>query len=76
MNQMELPAAKTIEAFGGVCEMERKTGRPKTTISARARSKTKRFPHWWTTELQAIAQREGIALPEPKPRAKRRKVAA
>lgn len=75
MDQLELPAAKTIAAFGGVCEMERKTGRPKTTISARARSKTKRFPHWWTSDLQAIAQREGIALPEPQPR-KRRKVAA
>lgn len=78
MSHFELPADKTIEAFGSLTRMHELTGRPISTIASRLKSKTKRFPHWWTPALQAIAEQKGIELPKPlkaKPRAKKRRAA-
>jgi hypothetical protein len=70
MIQMELPATATIKAFGGIRKMAKKIGRPSSTVFSRIKAGN-RFPHWWTTDLMAIAAREGIPLPEAKPRKKR-----
>lgn len=72
MTQMELPAKETIKAFGGIRKMAKKIGRPSSTIFSRTKGQN-RFPHWWTGDLLAIAAREGVSLPEPKPRRRKRK---
>lgn len=71
MSLLELPAEKTIEAFGSLTRMHELTGRPISTIASRLKSKSGRFPHWWTPALQAVAEREGIALPKPLPKRRR-----
>ncbi len=69
MDQMELPARATIAAFGGIRKMAKRVGRPSSTIFSRTKARN-RFPHWWTGDLLAIAAREGVTLPKPKPRKK------
>lgn len=77
MTKLELPAAPTIERFGGIRQMAARTGRASSTISSALYGETKHFPYWWTNELIALAARDGINLPKPrvKPGIKKAKAA-
>lgn len=72
MTKLELPAADTIAVFGGVRKMASRTGRAVSTISSAQNGKTKFFPHWWTSDLRAIAEQDGIELPKPRVKPKPR----
>lgn len=66
MMKLELPAADTIARFGGIRKMAARTGRAVSTISSAQYGDKKHFPHWWTKELKAIAEQDGIDLPKPR----------
>lgn len=66
MTKLELPAADTIARFGGIRKMAHRLGRAASTISSAAYGDTGHFPYWWTKELLAIAEQDGIKLPKPR----------
>jgi hypothetical protein len=72
MNKLELPAADTIARFGGIRKMAARTGRAVSTISSAQYGDTGHFPHWWTRELKAIAEQDGIKLPKPRVKPERK----